>query len=455
VLRGRFPRNPPIGCELVIVVSRLSDCTTSNVARSRPGEAQVARGSKAVTTELEFEQILRDRNVDTVFQPIVDLESMSTTGYEALVRGPVGSPFESASALIEAAYRTDHVVEFDWAARASASRAAMAGLNPDLLLFVNVEPLALGSECPRDLWPDIERAFRMFRIVLEVTERSLDREPGSLLDGIARQRPEVEALALDDVGATTKTLSMLPVLSVDVLKLDRSVTQGGTTPAAMKILDIAYEEGERTNARILAEGIETEAQSRYARMFGASLGQGYHFGKPGPLPRHVHDLTSLPEIANATVPDIRTPFEALAGRTIGRANAEILIPLARQVAHGGVELIEPALVIVLVPRPEVFTAADQQRLAELARRGVITGALGPGLPVEPVAGARGAHSPDPTFAGEWAVVALSPSSAAAMLARTVPGTASQFEFGVTHDRTRVIAAARCLLRRLAPPPEPG
>ncbi|HEX5142926.1 MAG TPA: EAL domain-containing protein, partial [Mycobacterium sp.] len=417
------------------------------------GRLMLTRGSTGVTAELEFDRILRDRALETVFQPIVHLGSMATVGYEALVRGPVGSSFASASSLLAAAYRTRRVVEFDWAARASASRAAVAaGLSADVLLFLNVEPLALDSPCPPDLWPDIEHAFGLFRVVLEVTERSLDRDPGSLLDGIARQRLEVEALALDDVGSTTKTLSMLPVLSADVIKLDGSVTRGGTTPAAMKILDIAYEERERTGATILAEGVETAAQAAQARMFGASLGQGHHFGQPGPLERDARDPARVPGIATQTVPDVRTPFEALGGSTIGQATADVLMPLARQVLRGGVELIDPALVIVLVPGPEVFTAADRRYLAELAERGVITGILGPGLSAEPATGARGADAHDPTLAGEWAVVALSPSSAGAMLARTVAGAGSEFEFGVTHNRTRVIAAARCLLHRLGPPP---
>jgi hypothetical protein len=125
------------------------------------------------------------------------------------------------------------------------------------------------------------------------------------------------------------------------------------------------------------------------------------------------------------------------------------------VTHGGVELIEPALVIVLVPGAEMFTAADERRLAVLAQRGVITGVLGPGLSTEPAAGARGAGSPDADLHGEGAVIALSPSTAGAMLARARAGTASEFDFGVTHDRSQVIAAARCLLRRLGPPPGPS
>ena len=91
--------------------------------------------------------------------------------FEALARGPKGSRFASAPALLAEAYRTGRVTEFDWVARASACRAAMAaGLSVDIPLFVNIEPLALDTECPADLREDIDTAYRLLHIVLPGTE---------------------------------------------------------------------------------------------------------------------------------------------------------------------------------------------------------------------------------------------------------------------------------------------
>lgn len=138
------------------------------------------------TVENEFERVLRDRLLRTLFQPIVRVESGKVVGYEALIRGPAGSIFESPDALIKEAYRQNRVAEFDWIARASACRAALAArLAPDDLLFLNIEPVALASNCPRDLLADIEEAFGTFRVVLEITERSLDQDPRTL----QRHRP--------------------------------------------------------------------------------------------------------------------------------------------------------------------------------------------------------------------------------------------------------------------------
>jgi hypothetical protein len=115
----------------------------------------------AATVEREFQRVLHDRLLRTAFQPIVNVGSGEAVGYEGLVRGPAGSILESPAALIKEAYREKRVIEFDWIARASASRSALAaGLSFDELLFLKIEPLALASDCPPDLWPPIEEAFR-------------------------------------------------------------------------------------------------------------------------------------------------------------------------------------------------------------------------------------------------------------------------------------------------------
>jgi len=399
-----------------------------------------------------FDEILRRRALRTVFQPIVRLETRETVGYEALVRGPPRSRLASADSLLAEAYRAGRVVEFDWIARASACRAALdAGLGRDRLLFLNIEPLALGSECPPDLRPDIERAFGLLQVVLEVTERSLGRDPRSLLDGIDRQRPDVTGLALDDVGSGTMTLAMLPILSADVIKLDLTITQGGTSAATMKVLDIVLEEAERTGATVLAEGVETFEHFQHVLAFGAVLGQGNYFGEPRALPPAAEENSIINTVASERAAVVPTPFDALAGRRTSRATPDLLLPLSRQVAFGETDLAEPALVIYLVPDPALFGPDEAHALTRLAGRGVVTGALGRGISAEPPSGVRGVDTHDTALDGQWALLALSPSAAGAMLARAVPDT-THFEFAITHDRRRVIAAARCLLRRLGPSP---
>jgi len=400
----------------------------------------------------EFIAILRDRRLRAAFQPIVELSSGATVGYEALIRGPTGSPFFTADALLAEAYRTRRVVEFDWAARAVACRAALhAELSPDCLLFLNIEPLALDSASPRDVWPDIATAFARFRVVLEVTERSLIGDPASLLNGIGHNKSMVAGVALDDVGASDVTVSMLSLLGPTVIKLDRWVIAQAPAPSALRVLEVAYQESERTGSLILAEGIETEAQLELARSLGVSLGQGRYLGRPAALPRTPPSGKRI-ELAPLAAEVQATPFDALQGRVTGRARAKVLAPLANQLAQRNADLTHPGVFLVLVPEPGMLDPIQQHRLATLAQHGVLAAVLGTDLPGDLGPGVQASalrHGDE--LGREWAVVSLGPDAASAFLARTTSGahtTDEEYEFGVTHDPRRVIEAARGLVKRL-------
>ena len=359
----------------------------------------MARSDAAV--ENEFERVLHDRSLRTVFQPIVRVESGAVVGYEGLIRGPAGSILESPDALIKEAYRQNRMVEFDWIARASASRSALAArLAPDDLLFLNIEPIALASNCPPDLRPDIEEAFGTFRIVLEITERSLDHDPRALFEGIDRQRPSVTGLALDDVGANVRAMSMLPVIRPDVIKLDLKVTQSTPSREAMRVLHFAYEEVERTGATLLAEGVETKRHDEVVRALGAPLAQGWLYGKPtdDPTPTQQHEA-HMSLGAELGLEDVRSPFEVLGGKPVSRAPRDLLRSLADEVFRHGLHLLPPALLVVLVPDPEALTKRHLRALSQMARRQVITGVIGAGMPPEPGPGCEVHKNPTRRLTG--------------------------------------------------------
>jgi EAL domain-containing protein (putative c-di-GMP-specific phosphodiesterase class I) len=417
----------------------------------------MAGSDRGATVEDEFERVLRGRLLRTVFQPIVRVESGAVVGYEGLIRGPAGSILESPDALLKEAYRQNRVAEFDWIARASASRAALvARLAPDDLLFLNIEPVALTSNCPPDLLRDIEEAFGRYRVVLEITERSLDHDPRTLFEGIDRQRPTVTGLAVDDVGADVRAMSMLPVIRPDVIKLDLKVTHETPSREAMRVLHFVYEEVERTGATILAEGVETKRHDQVVRALGAPLAQGWLYGEPTDDPKPAEEREAHMSIRSELGPDdVVSPFEVLGGQPISLAPRDLLLSLADEIFRHGLHLLPPALLIVLVPDPEALTEQQLRALSQMAGHQVITGVIGAGMPPEPAPGVRGSQKHDPALDDQYAVIALSPSTAVAVLARRSHSTQPGYYFGVIHDRPRITTAARCLLRQLGPEPAGG
>jgi EAL domain-containing protein (putative c-di-GMP-specific phosphodiesterase class I) len=212
----------------------------------------------------ELARIIDGRAVRAVFQPLIDLASGDVVGFEALARGPAGSMLESPGALFEAAYGIGRVAELDWVCRAAAS-GARAELDPALRLFVNCETASLGVACPDDLWPAVDVAERRLRVVMEVTERAVARDPAGLLGAVARARAVGWGVALDDVGAEPASLAVMPFVRPDVIKLDLRLVQGRTTAEVARIVNAVRAQAELTGARILAEGIETRRHAEIAR----------------------------------------------------------------------------------------------------------------------------------------------------------------------------------------------
>ncbi len=218
------------------------------------------------------------------YQPVVDLQSGQTIGFEALVRwmrdGQLIPPREfipiaESSGLIGPL--TDWVVE-------EACRTTAAKTKPGERPWVSVN--LSSSELGRD---DIAARFSRTlaatglspdRLVVEITESSL------IEIGVAR--PAIERLseigvrvAIDDFGTGYSALSYLARLPIDIVKIDRSFVvalelQGPEEAIAAAIIALA----KRLGLTTVGEGIETAAQLAQLKALGCDLGQGFFLGRP-------------------------------------------------------------------------------------------------------------------------------------------------------------------------------
>jgi EAL domain-containing protein (putative c-di-GMP-specific phosphodiesterase class I) len=178
----------------------------------------------------ELDRLLRAGAITSVFQPIVELDTGRTVAYEALARGPGGSPLAEPEPLFAAARRIGRLRELDLACQQAALQAARrVGLTDPWTVFVNVEPEAaegalriLGGPPAAAGRPAREAALQ---VIAELTERSLTADPRQLLDLVGRVRRRGWGIALDDVGADRASLALLPFIQPDVIKLDLRLIQ--------------------------------------------------------------------------------------------------------------------------------------------------------------------------------------------------------------------------------------
>ena len=159
-----------------------------------------------------------------------------------------------------------------WPRRRTCPTAAWLNLNvsPDLILAG--EPL-------RSISPDARRS-----LVLEVTEHLAIDDYAAFRVALADLGSNVK-LAVDDAGAGFASLRHIVELRPAFVKLDRSLVAGVDADEALQAMTVGLQHFARsTGCRLIAEGIETDAERSALRLLGIGLGQGYLLGRPAPAP---------------------------------------------------------------------------------------------------------------------------------------------------------------------------
>ena len=396
----------------------------------------------------------------SAYQPIVDIRTLAVVGYEALARGPEGSPLASPAELFGAARRSGQLTALDRACREAAIQGAWSsGLGTGAALFVNVEPAAVdGDELFSDVALEEIRASRL-QVFIEVTERALTARPAELLATIERVRRAGVGVALDDVGADDRSLALMPFLRPDVVKLDLALIQDASTAKVARTVNAINAEAERSGALVLAEGIETDAHLFTAAAVGAQLGQGWLFGRPGPLP------ISVPEALGAEVPMIHparsvhagaTPFTCVSEqRTCRRGDKKLLLRLSRQLEAQAAEIGHEAVLLATFQHRRFFTGPQAAQYRDLADRLAFVGVFGEQVDEHPAEGVRGADLyARPDLQREWNVLVVGPHFAGGFVARDLgdegPDEARRFDFAMTFDRELVSTAASILMQQVSP-----
>src|SRR6185503_7366318 len=115
---------------------------------------------------------------------------------------------------------------------------------------------------------------------LEVTESLLMQDVQESIRTLSILRALGIHIAMDDFGTGYSSLSYLAQLPINSLKIDRSfVTEMASSPQDMGIVTTIVALAHSMNLKVVAEGVETEAQSKLLKLDEA---QGYLFSKPLP-----------------------------------------------------------------------------------------------------------------------------------------------------------------------------
>lgn len=235
---------------------------------------------------MELRQIIQDRNISTLFQPIVSLSSGDVFGYEALTRGPRHTPFEAAEYLFSTSDEYGMTGELDILCRENVVRS-LEGFEADKKLFLNIYPTTIMDTERQDLFHRLmeETSLSPERVVLEIAERASVADLAFFRSRLDHVREMGYLIALDDIGTGYSSLQAISEIAPDFLKIDISLTRDIHKSLIKQELMVTLTEmAARLSARVVAEGIESSDERDALRERGVELGQGFLLGEPIPLP---------------------------------------------------------------------------------------------------------------------------------------------------------------------------
>ncbi|HKY31237.1 MAG TPA: GGDEF domain-containing phosphodiesterase [Candidatus Polarisedimenticolia bacterium] len=240
-------------------------------------------GQERARQQAELKRIIRDQRIETVFQPILHLDTGRIIGYEAFSRGPSDSIFESPGLLFECSREVGMAGELDLVCQRSALRQARR-LSPGDKLFLNALPASLLDPGFREgLLADLPEDFPVRRsdIVLEIADRNSIDDYRTFGNEVADLRARGFKMSIDDVGKGSSSLESLSEVHPDFIKVDGSLVRGiERNLIKQELLRSLCQVARAMGAHVVAEGIETRDELEAVRRCGARYGQGYYFYKP-------------------------------------------------------------------------------------------------------------------------------------------------------------------------------
>lgn len=261
-----------------------------SVVRAVHSARTMMRGEDAharLSRKLHLADIIDRAHLTVAYQPIVDLSRRRIAGYEALCRGPQGTPFEVADFLFNSSHELELAHELD-----EACRRLIFSRRPDWpeqrMLFVNVLPdaIATGLTVPERLLEMLDGSGLSPRqVVLEMLERGRVADWKVFRKRLGAFRDAGFQLACDDVGTGVSSLRLVPEVEPDFLKVDLSLVRGiHESRAQQGVVVTLVELAARVGAEVICEGIEDQAELDVIESLGVRYGQGFLLARPAATP---------------------------------------------------------------------------------------------------------------------------------------------------------------------------
>jgi diguanylate cyclase (GGDEF)-like protein/PAS domain S-box-containing protein len=239
----------------------------------------------------ELRNALLNHEFEIYYQPVVDFKTGAVTKAEALIRwrhstmGMV-SPAEFIP-LAEDAGLIHEIGSWVFIECLEQALKWRTQFHPDFQISVNLSPVQFKHTAYFDRWFNLiaSAANTHHCLCVEITEGVLLDASEKTAQQLLRFRKAGIEVAIDDFGTGYSSLAYIKRIEVDYLKIDRTfITNIAAESTDYPLVEAIIMMAHKLGLKVIAEGVETEAQLALLKRIGCDYIQGYHYSKPLPRP---------------------------------------------------------------------------------------------------------------------------------------------------------------------------
>ena len=245
-------------------------------------EADVRKKKRLSELSSELIRILDRQDLESYFQPIVDVKNKNVIAYEALVRGPKGSKLRRPDLLFKVAAWNGLEMELDKLTRRKHLENFKKSGFKDVFLTVNLGPFApmFIDEVDRDMK---RLGIPPEKVIWEISERTYIDDFMAFLKVIEFLVGRGYRVAVDDFGAGPTTFKLTFSIDSNFIKVDKDIVKNvhereDRQILLYKLIQCFY----RPDNVLVTEGVEKLEEFRTLVKLGYRFFQGFFFFKPSP-----------------------------------------------------------------------------------------------------------------------------------------------------------------------------
>ena len=237
-------------------------------------------------TKEALDYIINNKQIKTVFQPIISLRDGSILGHEALSRITCESEIENTEMLFTIAEEHNRLWDLELLCRTTALEAAYKFMIPPYSkkLFINVNPNIMHYETfKKGFTKSFLMQYKIIpqNVIFEITERNVIKDMDSFKSTINHYKGQDYQIAIDDAGAGYSGLNLISEVNPNYIKLDMKLIRDvDSDRMKFALVKGMVEFSKVSNVFLIAEGIETYDELNTLVNLGVQYGQGYLIQKP-------------------------------------------------------------------------------------------------------------------------------------------------------------------------------